>query len=299
MPVDMPPMMTLEEAQRLYDRPAVVQPVAGTNVSTVEPAGANAAKSARNEAQRARAQALVDTGLKVGLRAGLAWQLHNVEAATASLSRDLETIYNFNPLLIQQRVVPPVITEARNLYNQDGDFAVRLSGAFYKIERQARFTSVAPNFREYLTFQKVVVDRNDMMSMLMPSTDEEREVWRVAVKNGWTQGVEQANIMLTQAMDRLNRDYAGMTRFHSFVIKGKISLPAIASQDIPVTRKGETLAVDETLLRITTLPEFNSKLGTWQGVVISTPSASSVGAVVGDASSVSAGATAKVGAGHE
>lgn len=269
MAADLPPM-TLDEAQRLFERPAIVQP-ASPNADAAAVDAANPAKAARNEAQKARAQAIIDTGLSVGLKAGLAWQLRNVEAAVDKVSRDLESIYDFNPLMIQQRVVPPVITEARNLYNQDGDYAVRLSGAFYKIERQARFSSVSPNWREYLNFPKATVDRGNLMSMLMPSTDEERAVWRVAVKNGWDQGVEQANIMLTQAMDRLNRDFGGMSRFHRFVITGKITLPAIASEDIPVSQNGATMAVDETLLRITTLPEFNSKMGSWQGIVLSSP----------------------------
>lgn len=269
MAADLPPM-TLDEAQRLYDRPAVVRP-ASPNADASAVDAANPAKAARNEAQKARAQAIVDTGLSVGLKAGLAWQLHNIEVAVGKVSRDLESIYDFNPLMIQQRVVPPVITEARNLYNQDGDYAVRLSGAFYKIERQARFSSVSPNWREYLDFPKATVDRDGLMSMLMPATDDERNVWRVAVKNGWDQGVEQANIMLTQAMDRLNRDFSGMSRFHRFVVTGKITMPAIASEDIPVSRGGATLAVDETLLRITALPEFNSKMEAWEGVVLSVP----------------------------
>lgn len=272
MAADLPPM-TLDEAQRLYDRPAIVQSVQQNSNST-DPAALDAVssiKASRNEAQKARAQAVIDTGLSVGVKAGLSWQLRNIDTAVGKMSRDLEFIYDFNPLMIHQRVVPAVITESRNLYNQDGDFAVRLSGAFYKIERQARFSSVSPNWREYLSFPKVEVDRNGMMSMLMPTTDEERAVWRVAVKSGWNQGVEQANIMLVQAMDRLNRDFSGMSRFHRFVTTGKISMPAIASEDIPISRNGATMAVDETLLRITTLPEFNSKMGMWQGVLISTP----------------------------
>lgn len=269
MAADMP--MTLDEAQRLFDRPAIVQRVS-SGVDAATPAvsgGAAPVATQRNEAQKARAQALLDNGLSVGLKAGLAWQLRNINAAVATTSRDLDFIYDFNPLMIHQRVVPPVVTEARNLYNQDGDYTVRLSGAFYKIERQARFASLPPNWREYLTFPKLVVDRSSLLATLAPASEAEAEVWRRAVSSGWNQGVEQANLMLTQAMDRLNRDYAGMARFHRFVIEGKLSLPAIASEDIPVTQKGATMAVDETLLRLTTLPEFNGKMVTWRSVVIS------------------------------
>nr|WP_240533995.1 type IV secretory system conjugative DNA transfer family protein [Aeromonas veronii] len=72
--------------------------------------------------------------------------------------------------------------------------------------------------------------------------------------------VEQANLMLQYGLDRMNRDYTGMLRFHSFVMQGKLTMPAIASESIAVTHNGQTMAVDETLLRITTLPEFNGKM---------------------------------------
>jgi defect-in-organelle-trafficking protein DotC len=106
----------------------------------------------------------------------------------------------------------------------------------------------------------------------MPESADEKTLWRIAVKNGWDEGVQQANLMLTQAMDRLNRDYSGMSRFQRFVVEGKITLPAIAREDIPVTQEGSTLVVDETLLRLTTLPQFNSKLSRWQGVAVSSSS---------------------------
>lgn len=258
------PLMTLDEAQRLFERPGIHQSAPATNGSA---ASGNSVIEARNEAQKARAQAVADTALGLGVRAGLAWQLRNVEAAVGSMSRDLDSIYNFSPLMIQGRVVPAVITEARDLYNQEGEYALRLSGARYEIVRQARFSSVAPSWREYLTFPKPVVDRGSLASLLMPSTEEERAVWRLAVSNGWRQGVEQANLMLVHGMDRLNRDFAGIARFHRFVVEGKLTLPAIAVEDIPVTRAGQVMAVDETLLRITTLPDFDSRLQGWRGIV--------------------------------
>jgi defect-in-organelle-trafficking protein DotC len=120
----------------------------------------------------------------------------------------------------------------------------------------------------------VDVDRAKLATIMLSASEEERNIWRSSVKNGWDQGVEQANIMLTQAMDRLNRDFTGMARFHRFVVEGKVSMPAIATEDIPVTKKGDTMAIDETLLRITTLPEFSSKMAAWQGIVLSNAKAS-------------------------
>ncbi|MDB6014785.1 MAG: hypothetical protein JWL65_7035 [Gammaproteobacteria bacterium] len=256
-----PPVMTLEQAQHLYERPAIIQPAAPDNGSAPP-----------NVAQKARAQALLDTALGVGIKAGLAWQLRNVGMALNGFVRDLDLLYNFQQLMIHQRVMPPVITEARNLYNQDDDYTVRLSGAYYKIERQAAFSSVAPNWRAYLSFPPASTDGDHVLSMLLPANSSERTAWELGVKDGWDQGVAEANLMLTRGMDRLNRDFSGMTRFHRFVLDGKISLPAIAREDIPVTQNGASMAVDETLLRITTLPQFDAHLAKWQGVLISNAS---------------------------
>lgn len=252
--------MSLEEVQRLYERPAHVRAAGASPNGGVD--------TGLNEAQVARAKAVHDTALSVGLKAGMAWQLRNIDNVITSMARDLDQVYDFGALMINQRVVPAVITEARNVYNQDGDYAVRLSGALYQIERQARIASVPPHWREYLSFPKSVAA--PPVDMIAVRDSNERTVWEQAVKGGWSQGVEQANLTLTQAMDRLNRDFGGMSRFHRFVIEGKVSLPAIATEDIPVSHNGSTMAVDETLLRITTLPEFNSKMGSWQGIVIST-----------------------------
>ena len=73
--------------------------------------------------------------------------------------------------------------------------SLRLSGAAYKIESQARFSSVPPSWREYLNFPPPTFDRTSLVSALVPRSDEEERVWKLAVREGWQQGVEQANLM--------------------------------------------------------------------------------------------------------
>lgn len=262
MAMDMPPM-TLEEAQRLYDRPAYVQSAESNDATTL----AGVMQAQKNEAAKARAQAILDTALGIGVKAGLAWQLRNINEAVSRRQREFDTVYDFGQLMVQDRVVPPVITETRDLYNQDGDYALRLSGAYYRIEQQARFASVAPNWREYLTFPTPDIDRAVLMAALLPRDSEEKRVWELAVSDGWRQGVGQANLMLQYGLDRMNRDFTGMLRFHTFVQQGKLTMPAIASESIAVTNNGQTMAIDETLLRITTLPEFNGKMSNWTSTI--------------------------------
>lgn len=262
MAMDMPPM-SMEQAQRLYEGPAYVQVVGGSRNQSSEAAAVLMAE--QNEAQRARSQALLDTALGVGVKAGIAWQLEKIRGDVRAKERTLDTIYDFGSLMIQGRVVPPVIIQATDLYNQDGDLALRLSGAYYKIEAQAKFSSVAPSWRSYLSFPASHGVQSSY-GMIRPTNSDEKGLWEQAVADGWRQGVDQANIMFEHSLDRLNRDFTGMIRFHEFVLQGKITMPVVASESIPVTNDGSTMTVDETLLRITTLPEFDGDMNKWLGL---------------------------------
>jgi defect-in-organelle-trafficking protein DotC len=266
---------TLLELQRMYEKPAFVQSANSFDgvPTTVEPLKAQ--KPEKNDAAKARARAISDTALSLGIKEGMASQLYRIRAVVEQRQRALDTIYDFSTVMIRDRVVPAVITESRNLYNQDGDYALRLSGGFYKIESQARFSSTAPNWRGYLSFPSSTTSISEVVSGLIPRDLEEQKIWQLMVTDGWQQGVVQANLMFENAMDRMNRDFLGMLRFHTFVLEGKITMPVIAVEAIPITQSGSTMAVDETLLRITTIPEFNGKITSWSSSIASSPEVNS------------------------
>lgn len=266
MPVDTTPM-TLQQAQNIYQDPAYTRSVPGVGAGDEH---LNALLKSGKIEITARDRALIDVGLSLGVKAGMASELNQIAQVIQVNERNLDTVYDFGRYLIQGRVVPPVITEARDLYNQDGDYTLRLSGALYKIQSQARFSSVAPTWRDYLSFAlHADAPGQAEYTNIIPKTGDEQQLWKASVADGWRQGVVQADLMFKHAMDRMNRDFAGMIRFHTFVVEGKLSMPAIASEAIPVTRDGQTMAVDETLLRITTLPTFNSVPDHWRGFITS------------------------------
>jgi len=244
--------MTLEEAQAYYDRPAYVR-------------SADDSKSSSN----VKIEALKDAALGLGVKAGLRKQIYHINDVIEGRKRELDTIYDFGSLMIRDRVVPAVITEARDLYNQDGAYALRLSGAYYKIEQQPRFSSVPPNWREYLSFDPGDKDDSQDFGTIHPKTEYEHQVWREYIAKGWEQGIEQGNVMLQYGLDRLNRDLLGMIRFRTFVVQKKITMPAIASESWAYLKQngGDSVTLDETLLRITTLPEFNPTIGKWRALV--------------------------------
>lgn len=245
--------MSLEQLQAIYDRPAIVR----------------SADDKNSNAATARIEVIKETALGIGVKAGLNSQLHHINKIVQKHQRELDTVYDFGNLMINDRVVPAVITEARDLYNQENAYALRLSGAFYKIEQQPRFASVPPSWREYLSFGTGESNDDYSFASLRPRNEFEQQIMREYISTGWGQGVDQANVMLQYGLDRLNRDIQGMIRFHTFVLQNKITMPAIASQTWDYSSQGgnDAIAVDETLLRITTLPEFKTATGQWRASV--------------------------------
>ena len=94
--------MNLEQAQAYYERPAIVR----------------SAEDSSSSAFGVKIEILKEAALGIGVKAGLRKQLHHINGVIEAKQRELDTIYDFGNLMIQDRVVPAVITEARDLYNQ-------------------------------------------------------------------------------------------------------------------------------------------------------------------------------------
>lgn len=223
-----------------------------------------------NVAQQARLEAIRDSGKSIGIQAGINHQLFYFSKALEKHARDMDTVYDFGKLMIKGRVIPPVISEMRDIYTAGDDgLVLKISGISYKIESQARFSSVPPNWRSYFSFGN---GNNDFMihSAGLGLRGNESEIYKRAIREGFSDGKEQANQIIKHGFDRLNRDYIGMLRFDTFVRQGRISMPVIADAEIPITQIGDTLVLDEKLIRITVLPSFDLNTDKWKAWV--TPS---------------------------
>lgn len=208
-----------------------------------------------------RLEALREAALGVGARGGLIAQGALINKTLQEVKRNLDVVYDFSPLMIKGRVIPPVLTETREIYTQGDAISLRLAGRSYKVEAQARFASRPPQWREYLSMEYGGVTMPS--STLLPRSAEEQEVWKMAVASGWTQGVKQANEIFELNLNRLNRDYAGMSRYHVLALKRMVTIPVVAEQNMPMNTSGNSMSLDETLLRITALPQFNTDMKDW------------------------------------
>lgn len=212
-----------------------------------------------------RLEALREAAIGVGARGGLISQASVNQKALDSVKRELDTIYDFAPLMIKGRVIPPVLTETRDIYTQGDSATLRLAGASYKVEAQARFSSRPPQWRDYLSQSYGALTMPS--SALLPRNAEEQQVWQKAVAEGWVMGQQQAKDILRTNINRLNRDYVGMVRYHILAHKRMVTIPVVAELNMPINTTGDTMHVDEKLLRITALPKFNPDISNWKPLI--------------------------------
>lgn len=211
-----------------------------------------------------RLEELRKAALGVGARGALIARTKIINQALKKAERMLDTTYSFKDLMIEGRVIPAVLTESRDGYTQDGERTILLSGIKYNIESQVRFASRPPTWREYLYMEPGDLAMASLQ--LLPRDSGEREIWRNAVAEGWVAGTRQADDIFEANANRLNRDFIGMTRYRILAYNNKISLPIVSEALMPINTTGNTMTVDEQLLRITSQPKFNTDMRKWDAL---------------------------------
>jgi defect-in-organelle-trafficking protein DotC len=212
-----------------------------------------------------RYAALRDAALSLGARAGLAAQAKELNNMLSRHDRLLSRVFNFQQLLLDENVMPPVLMEGRNTLDMKNYDTIRASDRVYAIYRQAHFVSAAPTWRDYLHLQYKQPETPDRS--LLPRNKAERLIWEHYIEDGWKAGNEQADNIFTESLGRLSRDFVGMLRYRSLLAQNMVSAPFVATLDLGVTGSDSELVVNDRILRITEMPTFTKNPGEWNSEV--------------------------------
>ena len=212
-----------------------------------------------------REMALKETALSLGAQSALAWRAKYIDDQLVKQSRNLDSIYDFNALVLEHNILPPVLLEGRNTLNLADTQTIRISDRTYKVAKQARFITTPPNWRQYLWMDYKKPEYPH--TTLLPKTKEERQVWCHYVDKGWQNGVEQANIILEESISRIKEDFAGMIMYRKLLAMNMVSPPYVSHTDLGVTGDGAEIHIDDRVLRITALPALNVNSSEWRAAV--------------------------------
>lgn len=212
-----------------------------------------------------RWQALYETALSLGATGALAWRSEQIDLSLNQNAGELNKVFDFNQLLLKDSVLPPVLAEADNSLNLADNNSIRLSAKTYKIISPARFVTAAPTWRSYLWMsypKPSVPDRS-----LLPKNQAEAEVWNRFIRDGWQNGIKQANGIFATNLNRLRRDYSGIVLYRKLLAQDMVSAPYIAKADLGVTGDSNEIRVDDRVLRITAHSELQTDSSKWQPVI--------------------------------
>ncbi|HET9644003.1 MAG TPA: type IV secretory system conjugative DNA transfer family protein [Burkholderiaceae bacterium] len=218
-----------------------------------------------------RAQMLRYAAKTLGFRGGMSARTKELLKAMELRSEALTTMFQFAPLMSKPGIVPPVIVAAKDVATFAPD-QVRTANQVYKIERDERFVSTPPTWRDYLFVglpTKGDVDLPDLQAR--PQDDKELAIWKAAVVEGWAEGREQADSILTANFNRLVRDYTGMMTYSVLLQNRIITATRIAESQQTVTGDQRQIVLGDTHRRVTAKAGFQTDPQKWQPTVRSTP----------------------------
>ncbi|PHQ80766.1 MAG: type IV secretion system protein DotC [Coxiella sp. (in: Bacteria)] len=213
-----------------------------------------------------RLQAIRETATTLGARGGLAWRALQINQSLSGQVEHLDHVFDFNQLLLQHNVLPPVLSEDDNSISQDGATSLRLASKSYTILSNAQFVTTSPTWRTYLWMD---YDKPDMPdNTLLPTTQAEATMWNIYLKQGWKEGLTQANSIFNVNLSRLKRDYMGMILYRKLYAEKMVSAPFVASTDLGVTGDANHIRINDRVLRITALSRMQTNSNDWNPILI-------------------------------
>lgn len=243
-----------------------IDPTNITQLENIQEEPVNDSSSSAPVLSQIRVKALEDTAMSLAAQGSLAAASQNINTHLEQNKWYLETVYNFNGMMLSHGVLPPVLVQGDNSLNLDDPNTIRVADKTYKIVQQARFATTPPNWREYLwmSFSKPEMPHK----FLMPKNKAENKIWRDAIKVGWEKGVVQAYNIFQQNLARLKRDYQGMILYRKLLQENMVSAPYVSRTELGVTGDGTDMRINDQVLRITELPKLQTDSSGWKAIVV-------------------------------
>lgn len=211
-------------------------------------------KKTRNDGLSARSRAMCEAARTLGFQEGFKAEYEKLLAEAESKRTEFERIFDFRRLLIDGKVLPPVIRWSGPAMELHSDTDATAVEAQYRIEAPARLVMSPPSYLDYLQNPTEVLEP---ANEILPSNSAERALWKSEILEGWDEGVEHARIAMEMAFDKLVGDYRGILRFKMLADRGLVSVPILARGDLGIQVGDNVLSMDQKIFRITIPASFS------------------------------------------
>jgi defect-in-organelle-trafficking protein DotC len=212
-----------------------------------------------------RLENLKQTARGIAAQASLSWRSRQINLMLNSQKRNLDRIFDFNYLMLNQNVLPPILVEGRNILNLADDFTIRVADQKYQIVQPPRFITVAPNWRNYIWMEYKKPETPN--ATLLPQNSTERRIWNDNIQVGWNDGITQADQIFSTNLARLRRDYEGMILYRKLLAQHMVSPPYVSQAELGVTGDSNNIHINDRVLRITSVSQLQPDPTNWHPVM--------------------------------
>jgi defect-in-organelle-trafficking protein DotC len=210
-----------------------------------------------------RQQAMQQAAQALGMQAALSYESTQIDQVLDQDAPLLSRIFDFNQILYQHNVLPPVLDKANHQVNINGTGdTIRIAGTTYRILAPVRFVTAPPTWRDYIWMSYPPPQLPS--TVLLPTNDAERQFWQTNVALGWDQGINQAVSIYQLNLARLVRDYNGMVLYKELLAQNMVSPYHLAYQNQGITGNGNDMIVDDQTAQITAQPQLQLHGQLWQ-----------------------------------
>ena len=211
-----------------------------------------------------RKESIRTTAAQLGTQGGLAWRANHINQSLDQPSKLLDQVFNFQQLLLEHNVLPPVLAQTSDTINLADDNTIRLADHTYSILKPAKFVTVPPTWRDYLWMS--YTKPNAPASNSLPTNAMEINYWNQFFNEGWKQGLIQANDIFAQNLNQLKQDYQGMILYRKLLSMHVVSAPFISQADLGITGDDHNMRIGDRVLRITSQSELEQPKN-WRPVI--------------------------------
>lgn len=219
-----------------------------------------------------REDALRSSAMSWGAQSGYARRAWEITRMLEGQANTLDEVYAFSRVAVPLGrqagyLMPPVVLRTVQAFASEEDgLALSSADEYYEIVAPARLVSVTPTWRDYLLLLAPAPD--EPAEALRPRDSTERSFFEQVVKEGYAEGVRQAELAFETQVNRLKRDYEGSLEYRRLVSLGMMSEVIVAGAEAVATGDGDTLRIGDRSVRILDAAAFQTDPTQWKPIVV-------------------------------
>ena len=210
-------------------------------------------------------EGLKNTAVSYGYQGGLYITMKGILERLDSKLSQLPLV-DFRSVLIYQDgfLMLPAKVRIQNGREIITETAARRTAYIPSIERQPKFISVIPTWRDYFSIKLTPPEIN--RNSVLPKTSEEKKIWKMKVKEGWEKGIEQAYMNYEKRLARMKDDLSGYITYHVLREHNIITAPEFSSNYYALTGGGSSINIDDVMVEVKVNPSFVTNRDLWESI---------------------------------